>query len=416
VNAPPDLRPYQSRTIASARAAFAAGAHGVCVVLPTGGGKTHVAAEMARAATERGRRVLWLTHRLELVEQSAARVPWADVRSVQGLLASGERPEAGLVILDEAHHFGEGAVRWTELARHYATVPTVGLTATPERGDGTGLTGVFDALVAEAGYGELIRDGYLVPAEVYSTAVPPNTIAEPLGPWLEHARGKRTVVFAHSVERAAELADRWRQAGYRAAHVVGEQDKGERHEAVERFRAGELDVLANVYVLTEGFDVPGVECVVLARGFGSCGSYLQACGRALRPAPGKSCAVVLDCAQAYEAHGMPDEDRAYSLDGRGVRARDREVLPRMCRVCGFVFVSLERVCPRCGAYSDRPETKAERALRLEKIERAQARHDEDRRAEVYSSLVERGRRLGYRPGWAKVQYKVRYGCWPSGPR
>lgn len=409
-------RPYQSRTIASARNAFAAGARSVCVVLPTGAGKTLCAGEMARMATERGRTTLWLVHRHELAEQARTRVPWADVRSIQGLLASGERPDAGLVVWDECHHAGDGAAQWHTLAEHYRSTPMVGLTATPERGDGTGLASTFDAMVAEAPYSELIRDGYLVGAEVWSGPwLERGEDAEPVGPWLERAQGLRTIVFARSVEHAEALAERWRSHGVRAAHVSGEQSTGARLAAVDAFRAGELDVLCNCQLLTEGFDVPDVACVVLARGFSHVGSYVQAVGRALRPSPGKQHALVLDLVSAWRDHGLPHWDRAYSLEGKPIRRMlgDDEVPPRMCRICGFVLDGLMLACPRCGEPMKRPLTRREKAVRLARVEAIHARQATAEARETWARLEGERRARGFAPGWAKIRFREKFGRWPS---
>lgn len=410
------LRGYQERAVSECRAAFSAGSRGVCLVLPTQAGKTRVAAEMAEIATSKGRTCGWLTHRIELSEQSKKRVPWADVRLVQALLASGERPDWSLVFIDECHRVGAGAEQWHALAQHYRDVPKVGLTATPERGDGTGLASVFDALVVGAHYSELIRDGYLVPATVWGAApLRDSEMAEPIAPWLEHAAGLRTICFARSVEHAAELASRWRQAGVRAAHVSGEQDADVRHDAIDAFRAGELDVLTCCQILTEGFSVPDVRCIVLARGFSHVGSYLQAVGRSLGSAPGKREAVVLDLTGAWRDHGMPDQDRQYSLEGRPIRhaLADDEVPPRMCRVCGWIlpaqrYLDAASLCPRCGATVTRKPTQREREIRLQRVDAAVARMATDEQRLFWASLPghwSRGRKV--------MKYHDKFGRWPS---
>jgi superfamily II DNA or RNA helicase len=408
------LREYQVRAIERARDAVRAGARAICIVAPTGAGKTMIGGEICRSAVERGRSVLWLAHRHELVEQARARltVP-AVVATVQGLVASGERPSADVVVLDEAHHHSPGAPAWFRVAESYAGATLLGLTATPERGDGAPLAPPFDAMIVAASYSDLLAAGHLVPAEVWG---PPGVLrggqlaCDPIAEWRRRAAGQRTVCYAADIAHAHELAARWRAAGVAAAAIDADTSATARDDALRQWAAGELTVLCNVHLLTEGFDLPAIECVVLARGFSHPGSYIQACGRALRPAPGKSRALVLDLRGSTRVHGLPDADREYSLAGRAIRESTSTREPvRQCSRCGAVFAAPGRICPRCGARVGRPRTIEERRESLALI-RTTATPSKHR--EAWARLQAQGRAAGYKPGWAWCRFRAIYGCAP----
>jgi len=273
-------------------------------------------------------------------------------------------------------------------------------------------------MVVAARHSELLADGWLVPADVYG---PPqvqrggelgNDVIET---WRARAATMRTICFAQTVAHAEELAQRWTMAGVRAEVVEGNTPPAERAAVLARFASGETQVVCNVHLLTEGFDLPSIECVVLASGCSTVSAYLQKVGRALRPSPGKTLATVLDMAGTARdpRFGMPDEDREYSLEGRAIRsAVDRSEKPlRQCKWCGAAWAGLEPTCPRCGRRVARPRTPRERR---EAIERIQASHGVDRRKQYYQQLCAQAQAKGYKRGWAAFRYRARYGTWPGG--
>jgi len=321
---------------------WAAGRLRVCVVAPTGSGKT----ELAVALLGTGR-ALWVAHTRDLVLQTARRLrallgqsavgvilaghyPDSSARiqvgTVQTLVARGLRPGADVIVLDEAHHYM--AEHWRQLADAYPGIPCVGLTATPQRGDGEPLGDIFDELVSTASYSQLIAGGFLVPARVLQ---PPmqlgNDLAqEPVTAWEKYSEGSRTFLFCPRVEIAEFYAKAFRDRGILFGVIEANTPRVEREELLARFRTGALRGLANVNTLTEGIDVPEARCVMLARGFGHVGAYLQAVGRVLRPAKDKADAIVIDLCGATLRHGLPTQDRVYSLQGRPIsgEAPERE--------------------------------------------------------------------------------------------
>lgn len=359
------LRPYQTRAIAELRAQYAAGRKAPCLVMPTGSGKTPTAAEIIRSALARGRRVLFLAGRIELLDQAVrkladagvtdVRVIQADrdtgnaspviVASVQTLASArwrGQLPPADIAVVDECHHVK--ARTWSEIAQHYPT--RLGLTATPERGDGAGLSDMFDAIVVGSTVQQLVDLKHLVPCRVYAppTVLDPRSLAlDPLDAYQRHCASTKTVVFATTVVHAAQIAANFRDHGVRAEHVSGSMSQ--RPDVIARFIRRDFDVLVNVALLVEGFDDPAIESAIFAKRFTHVGGYLQAIGRCLRPSPGKTKATVVDLCGSALVHGTPDIERVYSLEGVAISKADRQQI-RQCPSCGGVFPAAD-VCPFC---------------------------------------------------------------------
>ncbi len=376
-----NLRPYQQRAIADLRSSYQAGRRAPCLVLPTGAGKTVVASAVIRSATERGKRVLFLAHRAELLDQSVAKLEASGVTNVRLIRAehdlgnplapvvvasvqtlstprwANRMPKADLVVFDECHHVK--ARTWTTIADQYASAHLLGMTATPQRGDGAPLGDIFDALVVGSTVKELTQLGHLVPCRVWAppAALDSDQLALSVADaYLKHAQGERAVVFCATVEHAERVAAELVDAGVPTGVVSGMG--GGRADTLKRFRAGELRAVCNVHVLTEGWDDPGAAVCILARKPQHAGTFLQMAGRVLRPSQGKHDALLLDLCGSVHEHGTPDMDREYALDGKAIRAADREPI-RQCPTCGSVFLAagVDGACPQCGASLPRMERK-----------------------------------------------------------
>jgi len=304
---------------------------------------------------------------------------------------------------------------WIELARSYESAIRVGLTATPERGDGQGLGALFDALIVAASPRELTEAGHLVPCEIIAPDRPLRSaeIAQrPVDAYLEHARGRRTIVFASHVKAARQYLDEFAAEGVRAAVVHGELAAADRGEIMRRYRAGEIDVLVNVYVLTEGFDDPITSCCIIARGCTTPGIYLQMVGRILRPAPGKTSALLIDLRGVVHVHGRPDEDRTYSLDGRAIRREGDAAGVRLCVVCQAPIPEGSTICPGCDRAPSELEAPAVLGLELVRYAGKRQEGDAERVATLARWFIDAQAR-GFKTGWAYHKYKVVYGDWPS---
>ena len=364
-----NLRPYQSRAIDDLRAQYQAGKRAPCLVLPTGAGKTVIAASIIRSASQRGRKVLFLVHRTELLSQSVSKLEAAGVTDLRIIRAGQDLgsnvapvtvasiptltrwptpPAADLVVFDECHHVV--AKTWAKLAAAYARANILGMTATPQRSDGKPLGDIFDSIVVGSTVRELTDLGHLVSCRVWAPQVQPGAgeiALDPAEAYRQHAHGQRAVIFCMTVEHAESVA----QAMPVPTRVVhGAMSAGSRAEALAAFASGEVRALCNVHVLTEGFDCPAAAVCILARKPEHAGTFLQMVGRVLRPSPGKTDALLLDLGGSVWEHGTPDADRTYSLDGEGIeRDSDREPL-RQCPTCGGVFIATgQTTCGLCGA-------------------------------------------------------------------
>jgi superfamily II DNA or RNA helicase len=323
--------------------------------------------ELVALELRRGGRVLWVCHRIELVKQAADRLrlagmdvgiiapsePWSpaapvQVATVQSLAARELRPEATLFVWDEAHH--ANAEEWAKVAGHYTDSRHAGLTATPERTDGKPLGDMFDDLVVAAQYSELLAAGHLVQCKVFQ---PPeifgNGLAQdPLLALQRYAQpGQRGFVFNASVKLANETAERFTQAGVAAAPISFKTPGWQRAMFLEQFARGELKYLTNQNVLTEGVDVPDASVCMLASACSHVSGFLQKVGRVLRPAKDKPFALVIDLSGATLVHGMPTEDRIYSLDGKGIK-RTSVAPMKSCPECGATILAAYPECPSCG--------------------------------------------------------------------
>jgi DNA repair protein RadD len=407
------LRPYQQAAVDDLR-------DGDLLVSPTGTGKTKMLCQVALNEVAGGGMALWVAHRLELLAQAsnALREAWLTpelnvlVRSIQELRSSPPLP-VSMLIVDEAHHLPSDD--WGRLiTEQYPRAKLVGATATPERGDGRGLGSMFKRIVSTITVKEAIAQGYLVQPTVLrpSRELGPGELAQrPEQAWLDHAKGLKTIVFYPSVDLAVQGACAFRDAGAVAAAVWGAMPAENRRKALEMFARGEIEVLTSVNLLTEGFDVPDVECCILARGFGTSGGYLQAVGRALRPVAGKKRALVLDLRGCSHAHGDPDDDRSFHLEGRGIRRANDAPDVRFCPVCGVPTTGT--ACEECG-HSGEMRKRPPRVLGLPLERFARVRQDDDAaQAKRLARWLSEARAAGSKDGRALHRFKGTYGDWPS---
>lgn len=332
---------------------------------------------MVRLSTAKGKRVLWTAHRTELVAQAfdtleraglapgciaaqcdrPVRDSQVQVASLQTVLAR-ESPPADLIVPDECHHLGEGAEVWAGLLKRYPEARVLGLTATPERGDGTGLAPLFEYLIQVTTVRELTMSGHLVPCEVdrpdrylRERGETGNKLAQdPVKRYLEIGERRPALMFASTVEEAQSYAEALCSAGVTARCVHAKTPADERAAMLEGFRRGNVRVLTNVYVLTEGTDLPMAEVCVLARGCSTAGMFLQIVGRVLRCAEGKRAALLIDLPGVTHLHGMPEDERVWKLTGRAC-----VVSGQVCRVCGKPVDGYP--CASCG-YMPEPEDAA----------------------------------------------------------
>ena len=340
-----NLRPYQERCVKAVWKGFGERRR-LLIVIPTGGGKTIVFSILA--SDLQPRRTLILAHRDELLrqaqdklykatgviaeiekaeEKASVRAPVV-IGSVQTLMREKRlqrwpRDHFDLVVVDEAHH--ALAESYQSVLRHFdGHAKVLGVTATPDRGDKRNLGEYFEDVAFEVGLHELIRDQFLVPIKVrtlplridlqsvrttagdYNEADLGSAIEPYLGAIVEELAaviGKRkTLVFLPLIRTSQEFVRRCREAGLVAEHIDGQSE--DRKDILDRFAAGEIQVLSNSMLLTEGFDEPSVECVVCLRPTKVRALYSQIIGRGTRVSPGKEDLLVLDFLWMTEKHSL----------------------------------------------------------------------------------------------------------------
>lgn len=410
------LRPYQIEAIAKLRQLLGEGKKRLVLQMTTGGGKTVVAAELIRLASEKGRRVLFLAHRRELVRQCSDKLRQfgvhhqiimvgedsgallvamsnpVQVASKDTLWSRAVRskkldlPPADLIIADECHR--SNSRTWRELLGKYPVSTLIGLTATPARGDGRGLNEIYDGMVQAISCEELIKQGYLVPYKVFAPYRPDmkgvkvvagdyqrkelefrmdkvELVGDIVDNWLQLAQGRQTIVFASGVAHSIHLMEAFKKAGIVAAHLDGKTPLDERDEIMRKMLSGEITVLSNVDCCTEGTDIPSVGCIVLARPTKSIVRYKQMVGRGMRVWEGKEDAILLDHSGCVYKHGFPDEEVPWTLDGKEkidaafqkAKKEGKGKEPIVCKHCHAVFHGVPK-CPNCGAEARQKKGKA----------------------------------------------------------
>jgi len=408
------LRAYQVRAIEDARAQVRQRHRAPLLCAPPGAGKTRVGAQMAASHIAKGGQVAWFSPRIELVAQAAEALAatgapadrWVST-TYQGACARDEVPEATMAIFDECHCLGQTNEEWSRVSEAYSGALRVGLSATPERGDGSALTG-FDCIVPVSSYSELIQLGHLVPCDVRKPDKVLKTrqiIARPVDAYLEFCRDELAVCFGPSVEACYRFADEFRGLGVMAEVVHAKS--ADRDEVLARWRRRETLVVCNVGVLTEGFDLPAISCVILARQIGTCGLFLQTTGRGLRPAPGKSRCMLLDLSGAANVHGLPTADRVYSLDGRGLReAGVEKPAGTQCSICGS-----PPPC-ECGGREQLEIAVTGSVADLKPWQAAMRLEPESERARRLARWLQQCRLKGWKEGAAAHKYRAVYGAPP----
>lgn len=343
-----ELRPYQAEAKAAVFEQWDKGTLKTLLVLPTGCGKTIVFAKVAEDCVRQGYRVLILAHRGELLEQAADKIKkstnlgCATEKAEQTCLGSWFRITVGsvqsmqrekrlsqfsedyfnVIIIDEAHHcISDG---YQKVLQHFPSAKVLGVTATPDRGDMRNLGEFFESLAYEYTLPKAIREGYLSPIKamtiplqldlsgvsIQSGDFKAGDIATALDPYLhqiademmKYCRDRKTVVFLPLVKTSQKFKEILNEKGFKAAEVNGESK--DRAEVLEAFDKGEYNVLCNSMLLTEGWDCPSVDCVIVLRPTKVRSLYSQMVGRGTRLCEGKSHLLLLDFLWHTERHEL----------------------------------------------------------------------------------------------------------------
>jgi superfamily II DNA or RNA helicase len=451
------LRPYQ--VVLGDKVLDAFQTHDrVMLQLSTGGGKTVLFSAIASAFIKAGNSVLVVAHREELLHQAKDKllqITGQPVGIVQGgvvpdysapiqvaSVASLVRrfnniPKPGLIIIDEAHH--ATAASYMKTLAQYPKAKVLGVTATPIRLDGQGFDDLFDHLICGPSTQALINEGYLSKVRLFADAKPMSTngVRRSLGDYStsdmaeannaielagnlvesyrRHADGLSGLVFAINVEHSQQIVKQYNRAGISAAHLDGRSSDTERTNVLDRLRTGRVKLVSNVGLFGEGFDVPDLGVVQIARPTQSLGLYLQMVGRVMRVSPGKEYGVLIDHTNNWTTHGLPTVEHKWSLDGA----------PKMPSSINLVRTESEEVLERReiverDAQLVEVEAKPQNwALLWERLKRKQVAMGYKRGWLVYQLKKERNaplelwrmaeQHLGYKRGWATYQWRESQG-------
>ena len=458
---------FQRGAITALDAAIRVGRRAPLLCLPTGSGKTVIAAAIARRVADAGGRSLFLAPRRELILQASAKFTnagvthgvvlagadhlratyaRAQVASIDTLLSRIVRrrrltiPDPDVILIDECH-LAVTALRqalfdlWPHALR-------IGLTATPCRLDGRALGALFDELLEPTTTARLTREGFLTPAKYFSLSEPdlarvrivagdfhkgelehatnqPRLVADIVRTWLARAATRRTVCFATSVAHSVALADAFQRAGVAAEHCDATTPAAARAATFERFTSGATQVLTNVNLASLGFDLPQLDCVIQARPTKSLALHLQQIGRALRRAEGKADALILDHSGNVHRFGLAEDERRWTLQGDRAlvepepRRRSKVVSTQLarkqldCPVCQATF-SGSRVCPNCG-YTFRPPGREVVTLDGELVQVGVGLDDSDiGRLAFFLELRGIGTERQWKPGAAAYHFRDRF--------
>lgn len=426
------LRDYQAPLMEKTAAGFRLRRR-MCIVAPTGSGKTYIVAAFSDRCARKGN-VCWvIVPKPDLVEQTVATFfklgidfgvvcaghparPFAKVQvcSIDTLRNRHHKlPPPDLILVDEAHHIL--ARTWSALIAAYPNAFIAGFTASPVRGDGQGLGAWFDELVIGPSIRWLMDRGFLSRYKLYAPSAPDMSgVHSARGDWVaaeadaamkrsvvvgdiighhqKLARGLRTILFAPSIKTSKEYAEAFMAAGIVAVHLDGDTCRADRMVAFKGLAAGHIDMICNVNLIGEGIDLAALageevtlECMIDASPTQSLGLIMQRWGRVLRPKPHP--AIILDHAgNAVRAdgtmnHGLPDMDREWSLEGRkkAKRKKDEEaaVVTKQCPSCFYVHHPAP-ACPNCGEVYQTRGRQVDRVdgdleeLNLERLREAEA--------------------------------------------
>lgn len=464
--APRALRPYQDAVIGDVRGLLRQGKKRIMLYLPTGAGKTEIAAAVLRMATEKESRALFVCHRIELVNNASQRfygvnlphgiIQGGNTRSTwQGILVCSIQTltrrmvdHADLIIVDEAHRCAASR-DYHKLFAAFRNIPIIGLSATPfskglaKHHDDIG-GALFEDIVIGATIPELIAQGFLVDCDIYGPSEPdlsgvkivagdyhqeqlgkavdqPKLIGDIVAHWKRLGAGKQTICFATNVAHSKNIVREFLEAGVAAGHIDAYTPEWERQRIIKAFRSGSITVLSNVGVLCEGFDCPAAAVMILARPTRSLILYVQMAGRVLRPAEGKDRAIILDHSGTARRLGFPTDELPIFLDDGKPRTSDgaapREkpkAEPKLCASCAYLKPAKVHTCPKCGFKPEiQSDVETEDGALTKMRRKASSEMKPDQKAQFFAELLGLAQERGKAQSWVLANYRAKTNEWPA---
>lgn len=414
------LYDYQQKIVDGTREELRKGNAGVLIVSPPGSGKSVMIGEIARLTTANRKHVLFTVHRQELVNQITETfnsmgidMDYATVMTVGRVKNRLDiLPRPSLIIIDESQH--TRAKTYMDILDYYDGVPRLGFSGSPWRMNGQGFDDVYPAMVEGPQVNWLIEHRKLAPFTYYAPQTlqgfkknhgefDKGSIDEVLGSkifgdavssYQQNTPHGKAILYAHSIEYSENYAKAFTEAGIAAVHVDGKTPKRERDRIMQAFKDGSIKVLCNVDLVSEGFNVPDCDVVIMCRPTASLVLYLQQSMRCMRYLTGKQ-AIIIDHVGNYMRFGLPDDQRDWSLTGKK-RKNDVEAPDiHTCESCYQVFYDwVDNRCPYCGAEKPAPDPNTEQGRKeIEQAEMIEIAHRElkhdDSMLELYNKFKAR---------------------------
>jgi len=464
-----ELREYQKAAIHETRKAISEGKRSIMIQSPTGSGKGVILSHIINSANDKGKTVLFLVHRSEILYQVSAYMDKYGI--THGIIKAGEEAnythpvqlasfqtihrrmkffeeKFDILVIDEAHH--ATANTYLEVIEAFRKHIILGFSATPTRKNGMGLGNLFDKLIQVATIQYLVDNNFLAPVRYYAPVqldlsgvklqagdynekqLAPVMLKEGLingivEYWFKYGEGRKTVVFATGVAHSVAIKEKFEAAGIVAEHLDGNTPHELRTDIISHFKKGDIQVIVNCQILTEGVDVPDIDCVILARPTKSLPMYMQMLGRGMRVFDGKTDMILLDHAGCVYEHGFVHEITEWELDEtkqtenpKEKKRKEKNSKPITCPECSHVYTG-QLKCPQCGNI---PEMKqfgkdveyidgqlGEVCFKSKKA--APEKFTKEMKQEWISQLTHYARQKGYKDGWASNQYRARFGVWPK---
>jgi len=454
---PRPLRPHQHTALRLTKTSFMAGNRRVVCQLPTGAGKTRLAAEIVSGALAKGNTVAFTVPAISLIDQTVESFAMEGIADVGVMQASHELsnmampvqvcsvqtldrrgcPDVDVVIVDECHNQFKVIREWM---RKRPKTTFIGLSATPW---GRGMGDYWQDLVSPVRMADLIEQGFLSPFRVYAPSHPDlsgvkvvagdyhegqladvmsesKLVADVVQTWLKLANWQPTLVFAVDRAHAAKLQEQFGLAGVPMGYCDANTDRIERRVLFDQMAAGKLAGIVNVGTLTTGVDAD-VRCIVLARPTKSEMLHVQIIGRALRTAPGKVEALILDHADNHARLGFVTDIHHERLLGGNegktpTRKEQGEAMPKECKACGTMKAPKVSECPTCGFTPTRQSEIEEEEGELQEITKSKAKPKptmaDKQRFWSMAQWVDHDRNKGGR--LAKALYRGKFDVWPKG--
>lgn len=387
-----ELREYQKKGIKQTYEHFKLGNKKICLWLATGGGKSFTMCRIIQDALTKDLNVVVIVRRRQLILQMSQNLDKWDIEhgvfmaghyryfpqrkvqvcSVDTIRARDKFPfsdDNTLVLIDEAHDCKSKT--YQKVFDQYSGKYILGVTATPF----TDMS-MFDAIVNPITARDLMMDGFLVPdkvfipkeiimthgikktsngdfnnRELFAAASTNKIMGDLVSSWRQYANGRRTILFAVNVDHSKMICKRFNEAGIPAIHCDANSPQGERNEAINKLKSGEISVLCNVNIFSTGVDIPEIECIQYARPTESLIFWIQSVGRGLRPSAGKTDCIIIDNAGNALRHGSVYTERTATTDKPSSKSikEKTEIDIRECEKCGYVYDPNEqKECPECG--------------------------------------------------------------------